>query len=72
MTDYDDTQEIAGVASGSQVLESLEEALGVDYRVGLVRCVHRASLALGIEVTTIGNRWLLQREKKTRRRIHRA
>jgi hypothetical protein len=30
MTDYDDTQESLGVASGRQVLEALEEAFGLD------------------------------------------
>jgi len=34
MTDYDDAQESLGVASGHQILEALEDALGVDDRVG--------------------------------------
>jgi hypothetical protein len=34
MTDYDGRQELLGVASGHQVFEALEEALGVDDQVG--------------------------------------
>jgi len=40
MTDYDDTQESRGVASGHQVLEALEEALGVDDGIGGVGDAH--------------------------------
>jgi len=61
MTDYDGTQESLGVASGHQVLEAFEEALGVNDRVGLVS--YRHSSAIGCfkyRLSGRGRRWLVE------------